>query len=276
MPEIVQLGPLMIRGQILILVLACAVGIIHMVIKLRSVSQHKLAMADLLLNAILIIFFSWKLGPLFYEPSLLWTDPLKLLMLPGTTDIAVLGGVVAIAYLSYQLNKKGISWLAWLDAFAYFASGFMLMYGVFTLRIEIMIAGAGGAVSLWIRRYSIGEGRALRTAFIVMGIIGLGGTLFVSQSILVVFLSGEQLLYMVMALFGVSIAVTSEAIGKGINEGQMAYTNRQEDSQKELEDMQTTPNKDSIEQREQEKQNRSQPDRKGIDKKLDGPNRPST
>lgn len=272
MPEIVQLGPFMIRGQILILVLSCAVGIIHMIVKMRSISEHKQPFADLLLNAILIVFFCWKLGPLFYDPSLLWTDPLKLLMLPGTTDIAVLGGVVAVVYVSYQLNKKEISWLTWLDAFAYFASGFMLMYGLFTLRIEIALAGAVGAVSLWIRRYRFGEGKALRTAFILMGISGLAGSLFVPQSILAVYLSGQQLLYIVMALFGVSIAATSEVTGNGINEGQMVNTN----SQKELEDMQTTPNKDSIEQRVQEKENRSQPDRKGIDKKLDGPNRPST
>lgn len=206
LPDIVELGPLMIRGSLLILLLSCLAGFVHLYIKLRKSSLQQSPIGDLILNGILIVIMSWKFGSLVYEPSMLWKEPIKLLMVSGTVDIAVFGGVITVAYWSTRLRKLGISWLVMLDALAYLVTGATLLYSLLTPTYGLTVISIACVIFLWSVQFTIGEGSASRYTFIILGLGGLLVSLLTEQPIVAVFLSGDQIVYILIALLGIAIS----------------------------------------------------------------------
>jgi hypothetical protein len=269
LPEIIELGPFMLRGSLLIILLSAAAGFVHLYIKLRQSSLHKSPIGDLILNGIIIVVISWKLGPLVYEPSMLWKEPIKLLMVSGTVDIALFGGVIAAAYWSVRLRKLGLSWYVMLDALSYLLSAAILVYSLLTLQYGLIVVSLIVILVQWIGNFVISEGSASRLTYSILGVGSLLSSIFIPQTVFIFNLSVLQIAAILIALLGAAITPKGE---DWIDESLSTYTT----FGKELNDMAANRSGDSIEQQKQKNQNKSPQDNPGIDKKLDGPNRPST
>ncbi|TCZ77717.1 hypothetical protein E0485_09555 [Paenibacillus albiflavus] len=220
--EIIQLGPLMIKSSLLVMLLAAAAGYIHLYLKIRKTSFDKSPISDLILNGMMIVFACWKLGPLIYEPSMLWTDPIKLLMVSGTADIAVLGIIIAIAYWSARLRKLGISWFVMLDAWSYILTAAMFIYGISLQQYGIVAVSILGIIVLWTRKLEIGEGYAARQTFILLGIGGMLASLWTSQTVILFQLSAYQMMAFLLSLIG--IAISPKSGQEGIEESKSTHT----------------------------------------------------
>jgi len=290
MPDIVAIGPLMIRGDMLAVILACAVGLAVMHINLKRAGSGLLPLSDVVLTAAVIVFICWKAGPLLSEPEILWQSPLKLVMLPGAIDGVLFGVILAAAYVLNRLRKLAIPLMAALDGIAFFGMGSGLVYTALTIRygyetslpwgIREIPAGAGhhpvfaylaivlagGLIWAWKRHSAFGSGQTLRFTLLLIGIGGLAVSLLAPQTPSLLWLSGVQLACLAASVSGV-------LVGNRIGTLPQTHTN----SGKELSDMPKERSGDSMAQRNQERENKgNQAERNVVDKKLDGPNRPST
>lgn len=259
----------MLRGSLLSVLLSAAAGFVYLYIKLRQGSIHKSPISDLILNGIIIVVISWKLGPLLYEPSMLWKEPIKLLMVSGTADIALFGCVIAAAYWSVRLRKLGLSWYVMLDSLSYLFSAAILVYSLLTLQYGIIAVSIIIIIVQWVGKFDISEGSVSRLTYSILGVGSLLSSIFIPQMVFIFNLSVLQIAAILTALLGVAITPKGEG---WIDESLSTYTN----FGKELNEMAANRSGDSIEQQKQKNQNKSPQDNPGIDKKLDGPNRPST
>lgn len=299
MPDVVQIGPLQLQGKLVALLLACLLGYWLM---RRAAQQLRRedptepptadrsdvkGVEDLILNGVLIVFFTWRLGRLLTEPSLLWTSPMKLLLTAGSNMEIVVGLVLAFVYLSYQVRKKNMAWRPLLDIFAIGAASAVFLYTALTPTFGLPTTlpwgiGVEGTVSrfhpdhaylailllplilwqqLWAARSTtIGQGKLLKYTLFYGGIAGMIASYFALLESTLVYLSPQQLLFLLMIVIGMKLPVLSHTTGR-----------------RELMDMSKNDSKTQIQQ-DQQNQERSKtpPTKEGYDKKLDGPNRPST
>jgi prolipoprotein diacylglyceryltransferase len=299
MPDVVQIGPLQLQGTLVALLLACLLGYwlmrraaqqLHRSNLIEPASTDRLdtnGVEDLILNSVLIVFFTWRLGRLLTEPSLLWTSPMKLLLTAGSNMEIVLGLVLAFVYLSYQVRKRNMAWRPLLDIFAIGAASavFLAMALTPTFGLPTTLPwgiGVEGTVSrfhpdhaylailllpllLWqqvseARSTSIGQGKLLKFTLFYGGTAGMIASYFSQVEPTLIYLSTQQLLFLLMMVIGMNLPVLSHTTGR-----------------RELIDMSKNDSKTQIQQEQQNQERTKTPATKeGYDKKLDGPNRPST
>jgi hypothetical protein len=72
----------------------------------------------------------WKFGVLFREPSLLWEQPLLLLVIVGSGAEAFAGMAAAGLYWIWQARRRGVGLLRALDALAVSAAGGLLAWNL--------------------------------------------------------------------------------------------------------------------------------------------------
>jgi hypothetical protein len=110
LPDILQLGPFMIRMDWLILAISGIVGLMLMQWKLKHANLADRLVLDPLINAVIIIIIIWKMSPILLSPTLLQSNPMLWLTMPGVTVGWWLGLVAAGIYLYVNWIKKGASW----------------------------------------------------------------------------------------------------------------------------------------------------------------------
>lgn len=299
MPEVVQIGPLQLQGQLVALLLACVLGFWLMRRVVRQWNRVDLeghdtdrgavkGMDDLILNSVLIVFFTWRLGSLLTQPSLLWESPMKLLLTAGSRMEIVVGIVLAYIYLTYQVRKHGIAWRVLLDMLAIGAASGMFLYAALTPSFGLPTQlpwgiGVEGTVSrfhphhaylsillvpllvwqqVWTTRSTtvLGTGKLLKITLFYGGAAGMVASFFALAEPTALYLTPEQLLNLLMLIIGMNLPILSHTTGR-----------------RELMDMSQNDSKTQIQQEQQNQQRDKKPaSKEGYDKKLDGPNRPST
>ncbi|CAN7739022.1 hypothetical protein [Paenibacillus sp. LjRoot56] len=299
MPEVVQIGPLQLQGQLVALLLACVLGFWLMRRVVRQWNRIELevsdtdrgavkGMDDLILNSVLIVFFTWRLGSLLTQPSLLWESPMKLLLTAGSRMEIVVGIVLAYIYLTYQVRKHGIAWRVLLDMLAIGAASAVFLYAALTPSFGLPTQlpwgiGVEGTVSrfhphhaylaillvpllvwqqLWTVRSTtvLGTGKLLKITLFYGGAAGMVESFFALAEPTALYLTPGQLLNLLMLIIGMNLPILSHTTGR-----------------RELMDMSQNDSKTQIQQEQQNQQRDKKPaSKEGYDKKLDGPNRPST
>lgn len=313
MPEVVSIGPLQLQGKLVALLLACVLGFWLMRRVLRrwngivgvrgfaKVSEasdvHKepetarvpvRGLDDVILNAVLIVFFTWRMGSLLTQPSLLWESPMKLLLTAGSKMEIVVGIVLAYIYLSYQVRKHGMAWRVLLDLLAVGGASAMFLYMALTPSFGLPTTlpwgiGVEGTVSrfhphhaylaillvpllvwqqLWIARSStvLGTGNLLKHTLFYGGAAGMIASFFSLAEPTAVYLTPGQIVNLLMLIIGMNLPILSHTTGR-----------------RELMDMSQNDSKTQIQQEQQNQERDKKPvSKEGYDKKLDGPNRPST
>ncbi|KRE92382.1 hypothetical protein ASG89_33295 [Paenibacillus sp. Soil766] len=302
MPEVVQIGPLQLQGQLVALLLACVLGFWLMRRVLRQWNRVESevpevpaagvavkGMDDLILSGVLIVFFTWRLGSLLTQPSLLWESPMKLLLTAGSKMEIVAGIVLAYIYLSYQVRKHGIAWRVLLDLLAIGAASALFLYAALTPSFGLPTQlpwgiGVEGTVSrfhphhaylaillvpllvwqqLWTARSTtvLGTGMLLKYSLFYGGAAGMVASFFALSEHTAVYLTPGQLVNLLMLIIGMNLPILSHTTGR-----------------RELMDMSQNDSKTQIQQEQQNQERAKSPAGKEgyVDKKLDGPNRPST
>jgi len=235
MPEIVEIGPLMIRGNMLAVILACVAGFVFMHLRMKRSAPELAIFTDFALNAGLIVFACWKLGPLLYEPDILWTAPWKLIALPGTGDGALFGMILGGVYLLGRLRKKSIPIAAAIDLLALFAVGAAVVYaalstwmgyatsfpwaigkeatgeGYHPVHLYAALVFAIGAIRLWQFPATLGTGSYGRFALLLIGLGGLCLSLLMPQQTWLLYLSAWQLICICMVLVAVGARLGGKA-----------------------------------------------------------------
>lgn len=247
--------------------------------------------ADILLNGFLIVVICWKLGVLLTQPSMLWTQPAKLLLVTGSATELAIGLALAVLFTALQQRKHRIPLIRLLDALACAITAAAIVYCA-------MIAEFGRSTGLpwgiglpdtisrfhpvhaylallllplliWQqfiyprRRLAAGGGALLlRTSMVYGGTAGMLVSFFMNENPTVIYLSVSQLSCLCLLVIGMLLP-------------QMAHNT----GRKELSPMSQNDSKMQEQQEQQNKQHKdfsSPAGKEGfVDKKLDGPNRPS-
>ncbi len=128
MPEILQLGPLAIRTEWMLLAISGAGG--YMVMKQwfkRSLYREQPCW-DAFFNAFLIAFLAWKCSPVLWHPSLIWNNPLLLLVTPGTSLGWGLGLAGGLFYMDRSLRRMRIPRLFFNDLLSLGLAAAVIVY----------------------------------------------------------------------------------------------------------------------------------------------------
>ncbi|MDQ0871736.1 glucan phosphoethanolaminetransferase (alkaline phosphatase superfamily) [Paenibacillus sp. V4I3] len=295
MPDVLQIGPFQLQGRLLALLLACALGLWL----IRRVSQRLLndtqiviakPIEDLIFNSAIIVLLTWKLGVIVTQPSLLWNNPLKLLMVSGSGTEIVLGVLIACIYMYYQIDKNRTPLLLVLDVIAIGITASVFLFSALIPAYGLPTTvpwgiGVEGTVSrfhpyhayislllvpllIWqhvieLRKRTLGQGVLLKYSLFYGGVAGMLASFFDAAKPTLLYLSLAQLLFLFMLIIGMLFPVLTHNT-----------------SRKELSAMSQNDSKTQIqqEQQNQEREKTATPAGKEgfVDKKLDGPNRPST
>lgn len=295
MPDVLQIGPFQLQGRLLALLLACALGLwLIRRVSQRLLKDNQIVIAkpieDLVFNSAIIVLLTWKLGVIVTQPSLLWNNPLKLLMVSGSGTEVALGVLIACIYMYYQIHKNRTPLLLVLDVIAigitvsiFLFCALIPAYGLPTL-VPWGI-GVEGTVSrfhpyhayislllvpllIWQhviepRKKTLGQSVLLKYSLLYGGAVGMLASFFTAVKPTLLYLSLAQLLFLFMLIVGMLLPVLTHNT-----------------SRKELSAMSQNDSKTQVqqEQQNQEREKAATPAGKEgfVDKKLDGPNRPST
>ncbi|WP_127588173.1 hypothetical protein [Paenibacillus koleovorans] len=309
MTDIVEIGPLVVKKELLLLLASLALAWAAIRIKLRSFDASGgegearpgvgpgTAILDMLGSASFIVLIVWKFGHLLFQPSLLWERPLAILLMNGAEREVWLGLLAAAAYIAYRVHKSNLPYQLLLDMAAFGAvAGIALhallqwRYGAVTplpwgipdpfgggsklyhpLNVYMLIVALAAGVRLWrlLGTEEAGTGKLGQEAALVIGIGGMLVT-FADKpgDPLLLFLTGEQWVYLGLAAIGVIFPAMKH------NRGRKELTNPPMKPDKDA------ANGDSLAQREHARESgqtqKNGQDGQTADKKLEGPNRPST
>ncbi|GFZ96059.1 hypothetical protein GCM10008018_48110 [Paenibacillus marchantiophytorum] len=294
MPDVLQIGPLQLQGKLVAVLLAAILGLWMIgIFGRRSVRRTQDMQAkpisDIAFNAAVIMLLTWKLGILLTQPSMLWKSPLKILMVSGSSMEILLGLLFACVYTYIQLRKHAIRLYVFLDIFTLglTASLFLVctLLPVYGLPTDLPWGiGPEGTISrfhpyhaytalllvpllIWQharewRKHSIGQGNLLKYSLLYGGVAGMLASLFAAAEATVVYLSLPQLAYLLMLILGMLLPTLAHNTGR-----------------RELMSMSQNDSKTQVQQEQQnkEREKAAPAGKEGfVDKKLDGPNRPST
>lgn len=295
MPDVFQLGPLQLQGKLVALLLACAVGLWLIRRAARQWgSREETSMTkpldDIVFVGAIIVLLTWKFGVIFTQPSLLWTSPLKLLMVVGSGTEIVLGVLLAFVYMYVQIRKQRIPLYVFLDIFVTgLAAGIFIYcalvpaYGLpTTWPWGISVKGTisrfhpyNAYISLLLvplliwqvgyegRRNRFGSGILLKYSLMYGGAAGMLASFFAATKPELLYLSIAQLIFLFMLVVGMLLPALAHNTGR-----------------RELSAMSQNDSKTQIQQEQQNKEREKAQSGTGkegfVDKKLDGPNRPST
>ncbi|MFC5450736.1 prolipoprotein diacylglyceryl transferase family protein [Paenibacillus aestuarii] len=291
--DVVQIGHLQLQGRLLALLLAtlAAFWLTKRQVSLSGGETNPPPIADILLNGFLIVVVCWKLGVLLTDPTILWTQPAKLLLVSGSAAELAIGIALAVLFIARQKRKHHIPLMRMLDALACGITAAAIVYCA-------LIAEFGGPTGLpwgigvkgtisrfhpvhaylallllpllvWQqfihprRRLAAGGGPSLlRATMVYGGTAGMLVSFFMNESPTIIYLSWDQLVFLCLLVIGMLLP-------------QMAHNT----GRKELSPMSQNDSKMQEQQEQQNKQHKEFSSAAGkegfVDKKLDGPNRPS-
>lgn len=295
MPDVLQIGPFQLQGQLLALLLASALGlwlIRRVTQRLLQITQIVIAkpIEDLIFNSAIIVLLTWKLGVIVTQPSLLWNNPLKLLMVSGSGTEIALGVLIACIYMYYQIRKNRTPLFLVLDVIAIGITAAVFLFCALIPAYGLPTTvpwgiGVDGTVSrfhpyhayislllvpllIWqhtieLRQKTLGQGILLKYSLVYGGAAGMLASFFAADKPTLVYLSLAQIVFLFMLIVGMLLPVLTHNT-----------------SRKELSALSQNDSKTQIqqEQQNQEREKAATPAGKEgfVDKKLDGPNRPST
>lgn len=182
MPEVIEIGGFALNGLLLTSALAVFGGYLAAAWwKVLAPERRSGPWRDLTINAALIAVFIWKFGVLLRDPSILWEQPLLLLVITGTGIEASVGLACAVLYWIISSRRRKIRLLASVDALAVTAAGGLFVWNVLSApayRWGYAVLCALLLVLLLARRRTEGDGHAAVTTCYVLGAGGLTVSLF--------------------------------------------------------------------------------------------------
>lgn len=286
--EAMQLGPFYVNMRLLAVLISGAAAYAVIFGMLRCGVWRNSPLGEIVLNTLMIGLAAWKLAPFLLQPSLLWTSPLKGILMIGGARETFIGGTIAIAYMLLTAMKEGVSLRLLSDSLAYGMIAFWIVhavlggwhYGKLTglpwgislgnpdlryhpLNVYELLAAVLLGSMLIFGRMKLGEGRAGRIGFLGVGAGGFAISLFAMGSPFGVILTGGQ--WMALLGAGLGLILPRMYILWEAYQERRGYVMADEDSKAA-----------KRQERHNKQAGQTEPEQKGYDKKLDGPNKPST
>ncbi|MCY9693412.1 prolipoprotein diacylglyceryl transferase family protein [Paenibacillus alginolyticus] len=227
MPEILQLGPFMLKYNWLLWAIAAVVGYSVMKYRLKKAGQVDKSVLEVLSTALLIAIITWKLSPLLLSTEM-WKNPLSVLFVSGSDQGAIIGFTFAFFYTGIKCWKKES--LAWKlpDLLSYGITVMVIVYNMLSwkygsltalpwgisimdpnhkyhpVNVYLILVSLPIIIWLWRRPSSlIGSGELFASFLSFFGIGLLVVSFFENQTMSVFVMSWKQLFYLVMVLCGI-------------------------------------------------------------------------
>lgn len=226
MPEILQFGPFMVKFSWLIAGVGGIIGYEVMKRRLKQTPFPYEKILDIYTTSLMIVALVWKMGPLIFDPSILWNNPLSILFITGTIKHMWLGIFFAIGYIYLKLRKAQIPISVMLDVLPY---GFLTLIVIYHLFIwqygspTTMLWGISiqhpdyryhpvnvyqvfvtlpVLIWLWRRKFSLGIGMVFSHFLSFYGAGQMLVSFFKPQTVYFLGLSVEQLVYLGLLVIG--------------------------------------------------------------------------
>jgi hypothetical protein len=227
MEDMIQIGRVAVNAHIFAAIVAYGVSfaIISMIVRKLHITNEA-TLKDVYVNAGLWFFFTWKFGAVITEPSLIWKDPMKLIVISGSVTEVIFGLVAACAYIAITLFRQRIALKLFLDIWAVGITTFTLTYvllirsygkptdlpwgisfeGVQTdyhpVHAYMLILLIPVCIRLLLILRHMGTGILWREFLILYGLAGLLVSLFSYSDVAVILLSWTQWLFVSMIISG--------------------------------------------------------------------------
>ncbi|HEY0828988.1 MAG TPA: prolipoprotein diacylglyceryl transferase family protein [Bacilli bacterium] len=232
MPEILQLGPFMIKLDWLLLAVSGLMGYLVMQRRIKQSYYRDKPILDRFSTGLMIVFFVWKFSPVLFTPSILWENPLGLLTMTGSINGTLLGIAAAILYTNRWLRRMKVPRLFFADLlslgtvvmlFVYNLLGWQ--YGTITtlpwgvsiedldykyhpVNVYLLLITLPMLIWLWRKSLTLlGTGSMAMNVLIYYGMGLMLVSFFKQKTSLFVGLSGEQILYLLMMFFGLFLSI---------------------------------------------------------------------
>lgn len=230
MPQMISLGPISLDGHLLVYALAIIAG--YWAMKLRfiyerddEVTVEMQSIMDVTLTAVNIVALFWKFGTVLFKPSLLWENPMRILLMRGTMLHTSLGIAVALIYAMFKLKRLNVRFMRFADGVSYgVLTGFIVhallikQYGRPTslpwgislndpslqyhpIHVYVLLLCLGVYVFLWTRRFQLGKGKVMQYFLTYVG-LGLWAISMLDFGAGVVLFNGMQRVYAAMVVLG--------------------------------------------------------------------------
>jgi hypothetical protein len=238
MPEILNLGPFMIKLDWVLLALSGIAGYMVMSKKLKATDHRNGPLLDQFTNGLLFVFLIWKLSPVIFQPSLLWTSPFSLLTMSGSASGVWLGMIAAALYMERALRKMKIPRMVFLDLLSIGMVTAILVYSLLgwqygaattlpwgisiedpkfkyhPINVYIFLITLPLLIWQWRTNSSLGAGNMFIrfTTYYAMGLMLV--SLFKPKIIVLFGLSAEQLMYLSMMILGFLVTTRNKGRAK--------------------------------------------------------------
>jgi hypothetical protein len=103
----ITIGPFLIKNLWIALFIAGLFSYIIMELRIRKFPELQPALLHEVGNGLLISLLCYKFSLILFRPSILFTNPKGIFFFTGGTKGIVLGILLGIVYLAWQVRKKG-------------------------------------------------------------------------------------------------------------------------------------------------------------------------
>ncbi|WP_134704401.1 hypothetical protein [Ammoniphilus sp. YIM 78166] len=206
MLEVIRLGPLLVRVDLIILILSGACSLLWMKFQIKKELKNGEGMLNAIGNAVFIVFAVWKCSYLLFEPFTVLDNPFVLIYFSGGYRGWILGLFTAFLYLSWESKKQHIplaSYFRWLGLGFLIANG--IYHFIFLMKEPSTLLHAAdfllsAILFLWIYMEKSND-RAFQ-GWIWFGILQIFILFFHGQYPILLGLSREQWIYISVSILG--------------------------------------------------------------------------
>lgn len=125
------IGPFLVKYEWVIVLLSGIVSYFIIVQVLRVSGEYKKVFLNVILNSVLIGFFTYKFSSILFQTENILSSPMGFLYFSGGRKGIILGAFFAIFYLVLAIKKYNYPLNTWIHVIVYGSVTFMLSYWLF-------------------------------------------------------------------------------------------------------------------------------------------------
>lgn len=127
MPDVMQLGPILIKKSLLILAVSIGLAFVAVRLRLRDEQVLKKTMLELMSSSLLVAFLVWKFSYVLFHPAKAVEQPATILYFSGGDRGFWLALLAGVAFVAAAIRKQRIPIPVFADAFV---TGGLVAWGV--------------------------------------------------------------------------------------------------------------------------------------------------
>ncbi|WP_436376349.1 hypothetical protein [Cytobacillus sp. BC1816] len=125
------IGPLLVKYEWLLVLLSGIVAYFTIANALRDHGEFKKIFLNVMINSMLIGFFTFKFSSILFQTENILTSPIGILYFSGGRKGAILGTILAFIYIVMEIKKYNYPLKKWMYGIVYGSVTFMLSYWLF-------------------------------------------------------------------------------------------------------------------------------------------------